>query len=157
MRGEEVPTRRTPQQQPPKDREDGWQTKPDDLIRAAVLRFFWNFVRKLETHARECDQAGFYKQLKTMNLKGKRDCSSAYVNDGDGVLLRDVKLIRERWVRWFHTLLNAKSPKLDPNIVLGLNQWPENAALGSVHDAGGDRRHPHVGERKGCLIGKSLR
>ena len=42
----------------------------------------------------------------------------------------DVKLVRERWVRWFHTLLNAKSPKLDPNIAEGVNQSPENMLLG---------------------------
>ena len=44
--------------------------------------------------------------------------------------MRDVELIRERWVRWFHTLLNAKSPRLDPNIAEGLDQWPENMPLG---------------------------
>ena len=82
--------------------------------KAAVLSFFWDFVRKLETRTREGDQAGFYNHLKTMNLEGKRDRSSAYVEDENGVLLRDVELIRERWVRWFHTLLNAKSPRLDP-------------------------------------------
>ena len=98
--------------------------------RAAVLSFFWDFVRKLETHTREGDQAGFYKHLKTMNLEEKRDRSSAYVKDENGVLLRDVELIRERWVRWFHTLLNAKSPRLDPNIAEGLGQWPENIPLG---------------------------
>ena len=52
------------------------------------------------------------KHLKTTNLEGKRDRSSAYVKDEDGVLLRDVELIRERWVRWFNTFLNAKSPRL---------------------------------------------
>ena len=65
-----------------------------------------------------------------MNLEGKRDPSSAYVKDENGVLLRDVELIRERWVRWFHTLFNAKSPRLDPNIAEGLDQWPENMPLG---------------------------
>ena len=98
--------------------------------KAAVLSFFWDFVRKLETRTREGDQVGFYKHLKTMNLKGKRDRSSVYVKDENGVLLRDVDLIRERWVRWFHTLLNAKSSRLDPNIAEGLNQWPENMSLG---------------------------
>ena len=98
--------------------------------KAAVLSFFWDFVRKLETCTRVRDQAGFDKHLKTMNLEGKRDRSSAYVKDENGVLLRDVELIRERWVRWFHTLLNAKSPRLDPNIAEGLDQWPENMPLG---------------------------
>ena len=29
----------------------------------------------------------------------------------------------------FHTLVNAKSPKLDPNIAEGLDQWPANTPL----------------------------
>ena len=90
--------------------------------KAAVLSFFWDFVRKLETRTREGDQTGFYKHLKTMKLEEKRDRSSAYAKDENGVLLRDVKLIRERWVQWFHTFLNAKSPRLDPNIAEGLDQ-----------------------------------
>ena len=98
--------------------------------KAAVLSLFWDFVRKFETRTREGDQAGFCKHLRTMNLEGKRDRSSAYVQDENGVLLRDVELIRERWVRWFHTILNAKSPRLDPNIAEGLDQWPENMPLG---------------------------
>ena len=98
--------------------------------KAAVLSFFWDFVRRLETRTREGDQAGFYKHLKTMNLEGKRDRSSVYVKDENGVLLRDIELIRERWVRWLHTLLNVKSPRLDPNIAEGLNQWPNNIPLG---------------------------
>ena len=97
--------------------------------RAAVLSFVWDLVRKLETRTQEGDQAGFYKHLKTMNLEGKRDSNSSYVKDGNGVLLTDVELNRERWVRWFHTLLNAKSPRLDPNIAEGLDQWPENIPL----------------------------
>ena len=60
---------------------------------ATVLSLFWEFVRKIETRAREGDQAGFYNRLK---LEGKRDRSSAYVKDEDGVLLRDVDLIHER-------------------------------------------------------------
>ena len=90
--------------------------------KAAVLSSFWDFVRKLETCTREGDQAGSYKHLKTMNLEEKRGRSSAHVKDENGVLLRDVELIRERWVRWFHTLLNAKSLRLDSNIAEGLDQ-----------------------------------
>ena len=65
-----------------------------------------------------------------MNLEGKRSRSSAHVKDENGGLLRDVELFRERWVQCFHTLLNAKSPSLDPNIAGGLDQWPENMPLG---------------------------
>ena len=95
-----------------------------------MLSIFWDFVRKLETRTRVGDQVGFYKHLKTMNLEGKRDRSSAYVKDKNGVLVRDVKLIRKRWVRWFRTLLNAKSSRLDPSIAEGLDQWPENMPPG---------------------------
>ena len=102
---------------------------PRKVPKAAVLSFFWDLVRKLGTPTREGDQAGFYKHLKTMNLEGKRDRSLAYVKDENGVLLTDVELIRERWVRWFHTLLNAKSPRLDPNIAEGLDQWHEKTPL----------------------------
>ena len=83
-----------------------------------MLSFFWDFVRKLETRTREGDQTGFYKHL------------GVYVKYEDDLLLRDVELIRERWVRWFHTLLIAKSPRFDPNIAEGLHQWPENMLLG---------------------------
>ena len=102
-----------------------------NVRKATALSFFWNFGRKLETRTREGDQAGFYKHLKTMNLEGKRDRGSAYVKVENGVLLRDVELLHERWVRWFHTLLNAKSPRFDPNIAGGLDQWPENMPLGA--------------------------
>ena len=127
--GEEATTRRTPQQQPSKDREDGWKNLRK-VRKAAVLSFFWDFVRKLESRTREGDQAGFYEHLKTMNLGQKRARSSAYVEDENGVLLRDDELIRERWIWCFYTLLNAKSPRLDPNIAEGLGQWPESMPLG---------------------------
>ena len=65
-----------------------------------------------------------------MNLEGKRDRRSQFIKDEHDNLLRDVERIRDRWIRWFHTLLNTKSPKLDPNIAEGLDQWPENTPLG---------------------------
>ena len=46
-------------------------------------------------------------------------------------MLRDAELIRKRWVRWFHTLQNTKSPDLDLNIAEGLEQWSENTTLGN--------------------------
>ena len=88
----------------------------EKVRKAAVLRFFWVHVRKLEERVRKGDQAGFYEHLKTMNLEGKRDRNAQLIKDADGNLLRDVEPIRERWVRWFHTLLNTKSPKLDPKL-----------------------------------------
>ena len=61
-----------------------------------MLSFFWDFVWKLETHVREGDQAGVNKHLKAINLEGKRDRSSASIKDENGVLIRDVELIREQ-------------------------------------------------------------
>ena len=127
--GEEAPTRRTSQKQPSKGPENGW-IKPSEGAQGCRAGVFLDFVRKLETRNREGDQAGFYKHLTTRNLGENRERSSAYVKHENGVLLRDVELIRERWVRWFHTLLNAKSQRLDPNIAEGLDQWPENMPLG---------------------------
>ena len=63
--------------------------------KAAVLSFFWTFVRKLGTRVRKGDQAGFYKYLKTINMEEKRDRSSAYIKDDDGILLKGVELIHE--------------------------------------------------------------
>ena len=40
-----------------------------------------------------------YYSLKTMNLEEQRDRSPACVNDENGVFLRDVQFIHERWLR----------------------------------------------------------
>ena len=45
-----------------------------------------------------------------------------YIKDEDGMPLRDIELIRERWVRW--------SPKLGTNVAEDLDQWPGNMMLG---------------------------
>ena len=57
-----------------------------------------------------------------MNQEGKQSRISAYINDKDGIRPRDIKLICERWVQWFHIFLNAKSPKLDENIAEGVSK-----------------------------------
>ena len=64
-----------------------------------------------------------------MTMEGKRDHNSQFIKDEHGSLLRDVEVIRERWVGWFHTLLNTKSPNLDPNIAEGLEQCPRTRRL----------------------------
>ena len=47
-------------------------------------------------------------------------------------MLRDNTLIREQWVRWFHKMLNTKSPTHDPSIVDELKQWPPCRPLDDV-------------------------
>ena len=98
----------------------------------AVQRFFEDYVSQLEGRIREGDQLGFYKHLKGMDVEGKRTFNSQYIKDEEGRLLRDNALICERWVRWFHNLLNAKSPTLDPCIVDELRQWPPCRPLDDV-------------------------
>ena len=64
---EKAPTHRAPQQQPSKAMKMAGKNLRK-VSKAAVLSFFWDFVRKLETRTREGDQASLYKHLKTMNL-----------------------------------------------------------------------------------------
>ena len=45
-------------------------------------------------------------------------------------MLRDPRLVLERWARFFGTLLNSKSDMLRFNIIEGLPQWPITHALG---------------------------
>ena len=68
-------------------------------------------------------QVGFYKHLKKMDFEGKKSCSHN-IKDAEGSLFRDKGLIRDRWVQWLSTLLNAKSPALDRNIVEELKVRP---------------------------------
>ena len=53
-------------------------------------------MSKLEKRSREGDQAGFYKQMKGLDVEGKRSFASQSIQDEDGKLLRDPTLISER-------------------------------------------------------------
>ena len=44
----------------------------------------------------------------------------------------DVELICDLCARWSQTFINAKSPKLDPNVTEGLDQSPEKMPQGVV-------------------------
>ena len=115
--------------------------------KAAVPSFF------LETRSREGDQAGFYKHLKTMSLEVKRDGSPAYVKDENGVLLKEVELIRDDGSGGC-TLSSTPSHRgLTRTSQKALTSGPNHAARSSAHDAGADRRHSLVGERNGCRNG----
>ena len=65
-------------------------------------------------------------------MEGKRAINSQHIKDEEGRLLRDKAFIRERWVRWFHKLLDTKSPTLDPSIVDEPKQWPPCMPLDDV-------------------------
>ncbi|CAB1102902.1 unnamed protein product [Ectocarpus sp. CCAP 1310/34] len=48
-----------------------------------------------------------------IDVEGKRSFTSQNTKDEDGKVLRDPTFIRQRWARWFHKLLNTKSPTID--------------------------------------------
>ena len=56
--------------------------------------------------------------------------SEGVIGDEYGTLLRDKVRIRERWVRFFHKLLNTISLKLDPTIIKLFPPRPLELSLG---------------------------
>ena len=72
---------------------------------------------------------GFFQNIKSVRLEEIKKVESQCVRDEEGRLLRDKGRIRERWVRFFRSLLNAKSDMLDPDIPKRLPQLPVASAL----------------------------
>ena len=97
---------------------------------AAVVRFFERHVVELEKQLRMGDQHGFFQNIKSVQLEETKKVESQCVRDERGRLLRDKGRIRERWVRFFRSLLNSKSDMLDPDIPKRLPQQPVASALG---------------------------
>ena len=97
---------------------------------AAVVRFFERHVIELEKQLRMRDQHGFFQTIKTMQLEETKKVGLQCVRDEEGRLLRDKGRIRERWVRFFHSLLNSKPDMLDADIPKRLPQHPVASALG---------------------------
>ena len=76
------------------------------------------------------DQHGFFQNIKSVQLKKTEKVESQCVRDEEGRLLCDKRRIRERWVRFFRSLLDAKSDMLHPDIPKKLPQHPIASALG---------------------------
>ena len=83
----------------------------------------------MEEQLRRRDQRGFFQHLKSMEVEETRKVDSQCIRDEDGRLLRDKDLIAQRWARFFHSLLNAKAEKLDPDITSKLQQQTFEANL----------------------------
>ena len=65
----------------------------------------------------ERDMRGRYKHLrKSVGLGRRQSEGQQYVKDENGVLLKDKGEILQRWAKFFSTLLNTKSPTLNPAI-----------------------------------------
>ena len=98
---------------------------------AAVVRFFERHVVELE---KQCAWKISTDSSKTSNRcswrRQRRSNHSAWTRDEEGRLLRDKGHIRERWVRFFRSLLNSKFDMLQPDIPKRLPQHPVAGALG---------------------------
>ena len=81
---------------------------------AAVVRFFERHVFELEKQLHMGDQHGFFQNIKSVQVE--ETIESQCIRDKGGRLLRDKGRIRERWMRFFRSLLNAKSDMLDSDI-----------------------------------------
>ena len=97
---------------------------------AAVVRFFERHVVELEKQLRMGNQHGFFQNINSVQLEETKKVESQCVRDEEGRLLRDKGRIRERWVRFFRSLLNSKSDMLDADIPKRLPQHPVASALG---------------------------
>ena len=75
-------------------------------------------------------QHGFFQNIKTVQLEETKKVESQCVRDEEGRLLGNKVRIRERWVRFFRSLLNFKSNMLDADIPERLPQHPVASALG---------------------------
>ena len=76
------------------------------------------------------DQHGFSQNINLMQPEEMKKVESQCVRDEGGSMLRDKGRIRERWMRFFRSLLNSKSDMLDPDIPKRLPQRPVASALG---------------------------
>ena len=101
---------------------------PKRVRSAVVIGFFERRVVELEKQLRMGDQQGFFQNIKAVQLEETKKVESQCVRDEEGRLLRDKGRIREIWVRFFRSLLNAKSDMLDPDIPKRLPQQPVASA-----------------------------
>ena len=76
------------------------------------------------------DKHGFFQNIKSWQLEKTSTVEPPCVRDEGGRLLRDKGRIRGRWVRFFRSLMNAKSDMFDPNIPTRLPQQTVASALG---------------------------
>ena len=96
---------------------------------AAVVRFSERHVVELEKKLRIGGQHGLFQNIKSVQVDETKKVESQFIRDEGGRLLRDKERTRGRWVRFFRSLLNAKSDMLDPDNLKRLPQHPVASAL----------------------------
>ena len=91
----------------------------------AILEAAQTVLPRLEALYEDRDLRGLNKHLKkSVGLGGRQSGGQQFIKDEHGVLLRDKAAILQRWGRFFSTLLNTKSPKLNPAIIEEVQQRP---------------------------------
>ena len=101
------------------------------MIDEGLHAYFEEYLAETERLLADNDQRGFYKHLKgTVGLDSRKARSEQFIMDEDGTLLKDKVLVLERWAGYFGTLLNTKTPKLDPTISGLFPQRPLAPSLG---------------------------
>ena len=79
------------------------------------------------------DQHGFFQNMKSAQLEKTKKVESQCLRDEKRKLLREKRRIRERWVRFSRSRLNAKPYMLDSDIPKRLPQHLVASALGIEH------------------------
>ena len=97
---------------------------------AAVVRFFERHVLELEKQLRMGGQHEFFQNIKSVQLEETKKVEPQCVRNEERRLLRDKRRIRERWMRFFRSLLNSKSDMLYPDIPKRLPQHPVASSFG---------------------------
>ncbi|CAB1101823.1 unnamed protein product [Ectocarpus sp. CCAP 1310/34] len=64
-----------------------------------------------------------------IDVEGKRSFTSQNIKDEDGKV---PTFIRQRWARWFHKLLNTKSPTIDLHAADKVKRWPTCVPLDDI-------------------------
>ena len=112
------------------------------VVRPCILHDFVGYARRKHSGGsivygqipgREdggCENVAHFQNIKSVQLEETKKVESQCIRDEGGRLLRDKGRIRERWVRFFRSLLNSTSDMLDPDIPKKLPQQPLASALG---------------------------
>ena len=98
-------------------------------IATSIYDHLERYVTELEAIYQDRDMRGLYQHLKrSTGLSGRQAGGQQFVTDENGVLLRNKDAILKRWRRFFNTLLNSKSPTLNPDVVEQVMQRPATRA-----------------------------
>ena len=125
---------------------------------AAVVRFFECHVVESEKQLCIGDRHWFFLNIKLIQLEETKKVESQCVRAEEGRLLQDKGRIRERWARFFRSLLKVKSDMLDPDIPKRLPQQLVTSATRDRAHRGGDcHSDEYTGKHESSGAGHSSR